>query len=55
MKNLSIHISLEQLQLLEKAKRRKELIEAGQYNAHKNQTFKDKKTYSRKSKIDFDE
>jgi len=50
MKTLNIHISLEELHLAEKSRVRNELISSGQYNLHKNQTFKDKKVYCRKSK-----
>jgi hypothetical protein len=50
MKTLTINISLEQLLLAEKTKRRNELISSGQYGIFKNKTFKDKKAYSRKSK-----
>jgi hypothetical protein len=50
MKSSTITISKEQILKSEKARHRAELIATGQYNMFKNQTFKDKKAYSRKAK-----
>jgi len=50
MKAFTIKITKEQLLKAEKAAHRAELIATGQYNMFKNQTFKDKKAYSRKPK-----
>lgn len=50
MKVLNIKITKKELLKAEKAKHRAELIATGQYNMFKNQTFKDIKTYTRKSK-----
>jgi hypothetical protein len=49
-----ITISKQQIIKSEKSRHRSELIACGKYNIFKNQTFKSKKTYSRKnSKIEF--
>ncbi len=55
MKASKLTITKEQILKAEKTRHRAELIANGQYNMFKNQTFKDKKAYSRKSKhtIDF--
>jgi hypothetical protein len=50
MKAFNIKITKEELLKAEKARHRAELIATGQYNMFKNQTFKDKKAYSRKPK-----
>jgi len=50
----SVKLSREDLLKAEKTRRRLEIIEAGAYNIFKNQTFKDKKAYSRKSKHKMD-
>ena len=50
MKSSKITITKEQILKSDKARHRSELIEVGAYNIFKNQTFKDKKAYSRKSK-----
>jgi hypothetical protein len=50
MEASKITFSKEDILKAEKTRHRAELIEAGAYNLFKNQTFKDKKAYSRKSK-----
>jgi hypothetical protein len=50
MKTSKVTITKEQLLKFEKARHRAELIACGQYNIFRNQSFKDKKTYSRKDK-----
>jgi len=50
MKASKITITKEQLLKSEKARHRAELIAVGAYNVFRNQTFKDKKAYSRKPK-----
>ena len=50
MKASKITITKEQIIKSNKARHRSELIEAGAYNVFRNQTFKDKKAYSRKPK-----
>jgi hypothetical protein len=50
MKASKITFSKEDILKADKTRHRAELIEVGAYNLFKNQTFKDKKAYSRKSK-----
>ena len=50
MKSSKITITKEQILKSDKTRHRSELIEVGAYNIFKNQTFKDKKAYSRKPK-----
>lgn len=50
MKISKITITKEQILKAEKSRHRAELIATGQYNLFKNQSFKDKTTYTRKSK-----
>lgn len=50
MKASKITFSKEDILKAEKTRHRAELIEAGAYNVFRNQTFKDKKAYSRKPK-----
>jgi len=50
MKASKITFSKEEILKADKTRHRSELIEMGAYNLFKNQTFKDKKAYSRKPK-----
>ena len=50
MKASKIKFSKEDILKADKTRHRAELIEVGAYNLFKNQTFKDKKAYSRKPK-----
>lgn len=50
MKASIITITREQILKAEKTRHRAELIATGQYNMFKNQSFKDKTAYTRKSK-----
>ena len=50
MKASKITFTKEDILKAEKTRHRAELIANGQYNMFKNQTFKDKKAYSRKPK-----
>jgi hypothetical protein len=54
MKASKITITKEQILKSEKARHRAELIACGQYNMFRNQTFKNKKAYSRKDKQSFE-
>ena len=50
MKSSKITITKEQILKSDKSRHRSDLIEVGAYNIFKNQTLKDKKSYSRKPK-----
>lgn len=50
MKNINIKIKKSDLDKINKTSRRKEMVESGVYNLHKNKTFKSKGDYTRKTK-----